>query len=244
MVSKYYSEEVRVQAVQLYVSTPGATIRGIAEDLDIALVLAAALAYVAERNLRSSDGPLGALNPQLMAGGKGGYLWIVALAGLHFSWQPASGLWKDSGRGMAVALGIGVVLSTCCWAVLHGIRRSEARAVGNGLGIREIVGSAEPRVDPLFQDTDCLRICALLLHFQDLRASSLQPILDMDDDRFQAALTHLKSRLMVSNEPPVGRSKHADADDWLHLTFQGESAIIHQLAAMESSGSSDGAEAA
>lgn len=35
MVRKNYSEEFRRQAVELYESTPGATVRGIAEDLGI-----------------------------------------------------------------------------------------------------------------------------------------------------------------------------------------------------------------
>ena len=35
MARKNYSEEFRRQAVDLYESTPGATIRGIAEDLGI-----------------------------------------------------------------------------------------------------------------------------------------------------------------------------------------------------------------
>ena len=35
MARKNYSEEFRRQAVDLYVSTPGATVRGIAEDLGI-----------------------------------------------------------------------------------------------------------------------------------------------------------------------------------------------------------------
>lgn len=35
MARKHYSEEFRQQAVDLYESTPGATVRGIAEDLGI-----------------------------------------------------------------------------------------------------------------------------------------------------------------------------------------------------------------
>ena len=35
MARKHYSEEFRQQAVDLYESTPGATLRGIAEDLGI-----------------------------------------------------------------------------------------------------------------------------------------------------------------------------------------------------------------
>lgn len=35
MVSKHYSEEFRRQAVDLYETTPGATVRGIAQDLGI-----------------------------------------------------------------------------------------------------------------------------------------------------------------------------------------------------------------
>ena len=70
MARKSYSEEFRQQAVDLFRSTPGATVKGIAEDLGIGRE--ALSKWVRERPAAggqdSSDGPVEAVAPAVAAG--------------------------------------------------------------------------------------------------------------------------------------------------------------------------------
>lgn len=172
------------------------------------------------------------LNRQQWAGRIG----CLGLAGLLFGFvvtQVLSDLLSDAASGLLPQLGLAVVLGLALWLGMRAWQRRAARSIADGSALREIRATESPRADPLFDDPDALRICALLVHFQDVHPDTLREILSMDPARFESALALLDSRLVVVREDKRPGSERPGSGQRVHLSFQGEQAILHHLAHLE-----------
>lgn len=167
--------------------------------------------------------------------GRAGRLGLLSLMGGLFAVQILSGILADieAGAGMLPHLGLAVASSLLLWLGIRAWPCRTARSIANGTKFQEIRGTESPRPDSDFDDPDALRICALLVQFQDVHPDALREILDMGPKRFETVLAHLKSRLMIVREDKRPGSERPGSGQRVHLSFQSEQAILHHLAHLE-----------
>ena len=195
------------------------------------LVVGAAVALLAAWRHRDSSAQY-ELNRQQWSGSTG----CLGLLGLFVGFVTAqilSGILADSGAGLLPQIGLAVVFGLALWLAMRAWQRRAARSIADGSALREIRATESPRADPLFDDPDALRICALLVHFQDVHPDTLREILSMDPARFETALALLDSRLVIVREDKRPGSERPGSGQRVHLSFQGEQAILHHLAHLE-----------
>ena len=144
-----------------------------------------------------------------------------------------SGILFDAATGLLPQLGLAVVSGLALWLGMRAWQRRTARSVADGSALALIRAAEPPRPDPLFDDPDALRISALLVQFQDVQPQVLREILGMDAERFESALALLESRLVVVREDKRPGSERPGSGQRVHLSFQGEQAILHHLAHLE-----------
>lgn len=162
-----------------------------------------------------------------------GCLGFAGLFGAFAAAQVYSSLLFDAATGLLPQLGLAVVLGLMLWLGMRAWQRRTARSIADGSALAQIRAAESPRPDPVFDDPDALRICALLVQFQDVHPDALREILDMDPQRFETVLAHLKSRLMIVREDKRPGSERPGSGQRVHLSFQGEQAILHHLAHLE-----------
>lgn len=195
------------------------------------LVVGAAVALLAAWRHRDSSAQY-ELNRQQWSGSTG-CLGLLGLVVVFVAAQILSGILADAGGGLLPQIGLAVVFGLALWLGMRAWQRRTARSIADGTMLQEIRGTESPRLDPVFDDPDALRICALLVLFQDVHPDFLREVLGMDPRRFEAVLAHLDSRLMIVREDKRPGSERPGSGRRVHLSFQGEQAILHHLAHLQ-----------